>query len=173
MAVSPGLCLISIYSQACQTILALLKGENPTYFPYRQTYKKYILSTLCFSFLSFLSLFFFPFLQLSPSLPPTFCCKVTELHSEHYKENTYSVDIFGDSQLMSVSNKRDLELMSSSMAHAWPFSGSEKPYFPRLALWWPDLSTAELLTKGDEQTLNLETKKYHHFLLLDLLCCFP
>lgn len=33
MAVSPGLCLVSIYSQACQTILALLKGENPMYFP--------------------------------------------------------------------------------------------------------------------------------------------
>lgn len=33
MAVSPGLWLASISSQACQAISALLKGENPMYFP--------------------------------------------------------------------------------------------------------------------------------------------
>lgn len=64
MAVTPALCLVSIYSQACQTILALLKGENPVYFPYSQTYKEYIFRTFFF-------LLFFPF-TIVLSLPAAF-----------------------------------------------------------------------------------------------------
>lgn len=145
------------------------------YFPYRHRITKSI-SCQSFVFPSFLSFYysFFPSCNFPPhSPPPAFCCKVTKLHSESITKITHPVDFFFGEQLMSVTNKWDLELMSSSVATAWPFSGSGKPYFPRLALWWWDLSTAALPTKGDEWILSLETEKYIIFTCLTSRVVFP
>lgn len=122
--------------------------------PYRQTSKRCIFATLCFSFLSFLFLFSFLFLHLCPTLPTPFLFQ-SKLRIEGHHEEKAPSTVLENSSLSVTSETWDCRLQ------AWHRPGPSlegKPDFPRPASWWQGLSTDEPLTKGDEWMQRLETK---------------